>query len=241
LNVSFPPTLDWASLPEAAVKLALAAVLGGLLGLEREAHGQAAGFRTYILIAVGSCLMMMVSLNIEAMYRLVGAESAVRIDPGRIASYALAGMGFLGAGAIIKGAGTVRGVTTAAGMWLTTGVGLAIGSDYYIPGVLATLMSFIILYFLRYTKPFFSRDEYTTLTLVSDDIDDQLQRIEEVVAKYRFSDIQFVGLHRQLDKGTITFRIIVLSKEDTDWRPMTRELAALPGIHAFSRVEAKVP
>ena len=96
---------DMDLIPEAILKIVLAGLLGGLVGFEREAHGQAAGFRTYILVALGSCLIMMVSINMETIYRHLGAQSTVRLDPGRIASYALAGMGFLGAGAIITGKG----------------------------------------------------------------------------------------------------------------------------------------
>ena len=109
-------------------KLLLAAIVGGSIGFEREAHGQAAGFRTYIIVCVGSCLMMLLSLHIEELYRQLSDQSTVRLDPGRIASYAIASMGFLGAGAIIKGKGSVRGLTTAAGLWVVTGIGLSIGA-----------------------------------------------------------------------------------------------------------------
>jgi hypothetical protein len=93
-------------------KLIIAALLGGAIGFERETHGQAAGIRTNILVGVGACLMMMLSLHIEEIFRHLNIDSVVRLDPGRIASYAIASMGFLGAGAIIKGKGSVRGLTT---------------------------------------------------------------------------------------------------------------------------------
>src|SRR5512135_2344720 len=111
-------------------KILLAAILGGAVGFERESHGQAAGFRTNILVCVGACLMMMLSLELEHLFRNLTSETAVRLDPGRIASYAIASMGFLGGGAIIKGKGSVRGLTTAASLWLDTGLGLAVGAGY---------------------------------------------------------------------------------------------------------------
>ena len=77
--------------------------------------------------------MMLLSLHMEDLYHYLNADSAVRLDPGRIASYAIASMGFLGAGAIIKGKGTVRGITTAAGLWVVTGMGLADWSRVYLP------------------------------------------------------------------------------------------------------------
>ncbi len=114
-------------------KLVLAALLGGAIGFERETHGQAAGVRTNILVGVGACLMMILSLHMEELFRHLNADSTVRLDPGRIASYAIASMGFLGAGAIIKGKGSVRGLTTAAGLWLVTGIGLSVRRRSYFP------------------------------------------------------------------------------------------------------------
>ncbi|MCK7471467.1 MAG: MgtC/SapB family protein [Desulfomicrobium escambiense] len=107
------------------------------------------------LVSVGSCLIMLLSLNMEAMYRALDvSQSVVRLDPGGIASYAIAGIGFLGAGAIIKGKGTIRGLTTAAGLWLVTGVGLSVGANYIIPAVCTTLISVLLLYRCRRLRPF---------------------------------------------------------------------------------------
>lgn len=225
---------------DALFKILLAAVLGGLVGFEREAHGQAAGFRTYILVAMGSCLMMMISLHMVTLHAHLDAQSVVRLDPGRIASYTLAGMGFLGAGAIIVGKGTVRGLTTAAGMWMITGVGLAVGCGYFIPAILVSVLSLFSLYVLRYTKKIFKRDIYSNLTLVSDDIGGQLDRIQAVVRKYPFSKIQFVNFRRRMDKEVIIFNISLMSKEDLEWRDLTRDLTALPGVREIALQEGKV-
>src|SRR4030042_2995797 len=125
---------DWQQVLLAFTKLALAALVGGAIGFERETHGEAAGLRTNILVCVGACLMMLLSLYMEELYRHLGSgPSVVRLDPSRIASYAIASMGFLGAGAIITGKGSVRGLTTAAGLWLATGLGLASGAGSLIP------------------------------------------------------------------------------------------------------------
>ena len=116
------------------VKLVLASLMGAAIGFERESHGQAAGIRTNILVCTGACLMMLLSLHMEEMFRALSvADSVVRLDPGRIASYAIASMGFLGAGAIIKGKGSIKGLTTAAGLWLVTGIGLSTGAGFVIP------------------------------------------------------------------------------------------------------------
>jgi putative Mg2+ transporter-C (MgtC) family protein len=226
---------------QAALKIILAAVLGGLVGFEREAHGQAAGFRTYILVSLGCCLIMMVSLHMEAMFRHLGADTAVRLDPGRIASYALAGMGFLGAGAILTGKGSVRGLTTAAGMWMISAVGLAVGAGYYFPAILVTLVSLFILYVLRYLKHRVRRDVFNTLTLVTDDVGGQLGRIETVMERYAFTSIQYVSFDRSPKEGVITFKISLLSKEDLEWRELTQDLTKLPGLRRIALEEGVVP
>ncbi len=238
--------MDWSSLfdtselLEALVKLSVAALLGAMVGYEREAHGEAAGFRTFILVSVGSCLIMMVSIHLESLYRGFRMESAVRVDPGRIASYALAGMGFLGAGAIIMGRSTVRGLTTAAGLWLMTAVGLAVGSGYVIPAILATVMGVFVLFSLRRARQWFNRDAYSTLVLSFGDSRPRIEEIEAVVRKYPFTRISFVNFHRSLEKNTIIYRLNIISKEGLEWQELTQELAKLPGIKEVSLEEGRV-
>lgn len=231
---------DTSELLEALVKLSVAAVLGAMVGYEREAHGEAAGFRTFILVSVGSCLIMMVSIHLETLYRSFRMESAVRVDPGRIASYALAGMGFLGAGAIIMGRSTVRGLTTAAGLWLMTAVGLAVGSGYVIPGVLATVLGVFVLFSLRKARQWFHRDAYSTIVLSFTDSRARFEEVEAVVRKYPFTRIAFVNFHRSLEKNTIVYRLNVISKEGLEWQQLTEELAGLPGIKEVSLEEGRV-
>lgn len=232
---------DIPELLEATVKLTVAALLGAMVGYEREAHGEAAGFRTFILVSVGSCLIMMVSMHLETMYRGFRMESAVRIDPGRIASYALAGMGFLGAGAIIVGRSMVRGLTTAAGLWLMTAVGLAVGSGYFLPAIVATVLGVFVLFTLRRARQWFNRDVYSTIILTFDQPKPRLEEIKEVVGRYPFTRITFVNFHRSLERETITYRLNVISKEGTEWEELTDELASLPGLKEIALEEGRIP
>jgi putative Mg2+ transporter-C (MgtC) family protein len=238
--MEFSALFDFSELLEATVKLTVAALLGAMVGYEREAHGEAAGFRTFILVSMGSCLIMMVSIHLETMYRGFGMESAVRVDPGRIASYALAGMGFLGAGAIIVGRSMVRGLTTAAGLWLMTAVGLAVGSGYLLPAVMATLLGVFVLFTLRRARQWFHRDIYSTIILTFHEPTSRLEHIGAVVEKYPFTRIAFVNFHKSLEKGTITYRLNVISKEGTEWEELTEELASLPGLKEIALEEGRV-
>ncbi len=126
---------------EAALRLVVGFALCSLLGLERQYQGQPAGFRTHILVGLGSCLLMMLSAAVGAFY---GA------DPGRIAAQIVTGIGFLGAGAILREGPGVKGLTTAANIWATAAVGMAIGAGWYFGGALATLLMLIV---LRVLKP----------------------------------------------------------------------------------------
>src|SRR5258706_2693675 len=114
-----------------AGRLALAALLGGLIGLEREIHSQPAGLRTHMIVALGSCLVMQVSIH---MMDLSGGRS----DPGRIAAQVVAGVGFLGAGAIMRSWLSVRGLTTAACLWTVAAIELSVCCGYLRSAVVTT-------------------------------------------------------------------------------------------------------
>jgi len=223
-------------------KLLLAALLGGAIGFERESHGQSAGLRTNLLVAMGSCLMMMLSLHMEELFRSLDMQSVVRVDPGRIASYAVASMGFLGAGAIIKGRGSVRGLTTAAGLWLVTGIGLAIGAGYLLPSIYTTLISLLILYNLRFLKLFFSHDTYTMLTLVCGHTEKSLWRIKEILHETPEIEIRFVNYRHSLITETITYRLRLCSKERLEWGLIVAKLSEeIPGLREIAWEESDVP
>src|SRR4030043_1200051 len=204
--------LDLVNLTELG-KLILSAILGGAIGFERESHGQAAGIRTNLLVSVGACLMMMLSLHMEELFRYLNACSVWRLGPGRIASYAIASMGFLGAGAIIKGRGSVRGLTTAAGLWLVTGIGLAVGAGYLIPAISSTILSLLILYGLRRVKALFPRDVYTILILKLQGLDKPPGQVKKIFSEFPELSIQFINFQQSILSQTTTYRLRLVSKE----------------------------
>jgi putative Mg2+ transporter-C (MgtC) family protein len=143
--VSSLPTLNW---EEALLRLALAAALGGLIGLERELREREAGLRTHLLVSLGSALF-----TIAGAYGfhdfLVSGGNVVRTDPTRVAAQIVTGIGFLGAGAIIRQGLSVRGLTTAATLWVVAAVGLAAGAGYYSAAIMTTALVLLALYPLR--------------------------------------------------------------------------------------------
>ncbi|MBU1006316.1 MAG: MgtC/SapB family protein [Candidatus Omnitrophica bacterium] len=130
---------------QVVLRLIIGAILGGLVGFEREMHNKKiAGFRTHILVCVGSTLIMLVSIYIFEAYSGIAPA-----DPARIAAGVVTGIGFLGAGTIIRSGSSVMGLTTAASLWTVSGIGLAVGCGFYIAGIVATVIVLASLYILR--------------------------------------------------------------------------------------------
>ncbi len=184
---------------------------------------------------------MMLSLELEHLFRKLTSETAVRLDPGRIASYAIASMGFLGGGAIIKGKGSVRGLTTAASLWLVTGLGLSVGADFLLPAVLATVVCLLILYNMRHFKDSFSRDVYTVLRLTFKNQNAPLEEVKAVLSQYPTIKIQFVNYFHDIPDQRTTYRLRLHSKEHLPWGKITNALLQLPGLEKFAWVEGDVP
>jgi len=165
---------------EIILKLLLATLFGGLIGLERETHGRAAGLRTHILVCVGSCLIMLTSLFIYHAYKHIAP-----CDPGRIAAGVVTGIGFLGAGTILRYRGSVMGLTTAASIWTVAAIGLATGSGFYYAGILTTVIVLITLFFIsKLEYVLIRKDWYKTLVIESKIDENQLHSIREALERY---------------------------------------------------------
>jgi putative Mg2+ transporter-C (MgtC) family protein len=126
------------------IRILFSALLGGVIGLERELHRHEAGLRTHILVCLGSTLIMLTSLYVFDIYKDIAV-----VDPSRIASGVITGIGFIGAGAIIRYGMAVRGLTTASSLWITSAVGLAVGCGFYLAGIFTTFVAVGVLFFLR--------------------------------------------------------------------------------------------
>jgi putative Mg2+ transporter-C (MgtC) family protein len=145
LAISTIPTLgDW----HAGLRLGLAAILGGAIGVERELRDREAGIRTHLLVSLGSALFTLVSAYGFHEF-LASGDPVVRADPTRIAAQIVTGIGFLGAGAIIREGLSVRGLTTAATLWVVAAIGMACGAGWYGPAVITTLFTILALGPLR--------------------------------------------------------------------------------------------
>jgi putative Mg2+ transporter-C (MgtC) family protein len=221
-------------------KLLLAALLAALIGYEREAHGRSAGLRTNILVGLGACLLMLLSLNMSDLFKALDQNSVLRIDPGRIAAYTMAGMGFLGAGVIMQGRGSVRGITTAACLWVNTAVGLAVGAGFYLPAVTVSLLSLVTLTTLRWTvERYIRRDTYV---LVMIDLTGDVCRLEEIEGVLLRNGVRrlFTAIDRDREARTIRYRMNVRIKGSLEALPLVNDLCLLPGVKRVRWREGRV-
>ena len=140
---------------EVVKRLIVALLLGGAIGLERQMLKRNAGFRTNILVCLGSCLIMLISLYVYEVYK-----DQVMIDPSRIAAGVITGIGFLGAGAIMRAKEGIKGLTTAACLWVVSGIGLAVGCGFYIASYFCTVLTLVVLFFLRHFEKKLFPDSY---------------------------------------------------------------------------------
>ena len=157
------------------LKLVVAAVLGGLVGIEREMFRKPAGIRTHVLVSIGSCLMMLLSKSFSF---FPGA------DPSRIAAGVVTGIGFLGAGIIIHYGGNIKGLTTASSLWVVSGIGLAVGFGYWTGAIITTLIVLFVLVFLKTLRnKVFKRGEYKGLEIIIPNKPGQLGKIGHILGE----------------------------------------------------------
>lgn len=163
------------------VRLILASVLGGIIGLEREVHGRPAGFRTHLLVSLGSCLFVITSVEFYRLYGNFSGVGPVGVDPGRIAAQVVSGIGFLGAGAIIREKASIRGLTTAACLWVVAALGVACGVGLFYLAFCVTAVALASLMLLKQVENRLHRDTYFQVKIWGDDSEGFILRIDEAL------------------------------------------------------------
>jgi len=199
------------------VRLLLAALLGGIIGWERELRNKQAGFKTHLLVSVGSTLIMLTS--IYGFGDLLDHPNA-RFDPARLAAQVVSGIGFLGAGAIMRRSNHVSGLTTAAMLWVVAGIGLSVGAGFYVPAVVTTLIVVICTVLLRKVeKKYATTSRYGTMHFTVRDDVLRLEDLKTILEKEKF-ELYNVSVtddedpELQQKKMAIEFRIRLKSSLD---------------------------
>jgi putative Mg2+ transporter-C (MgtC) family protein len=203
--------------PSIALKLVLAVILGGIIGIEREIRDKPAGLRTNIMICIGSTLFMSISTKVALM---LGG------DPTRIAAQIITGIGFLGAGAVLHSHGFVLGLTTAATIWVVAGVGMALGSGMYTVAVFTTGMSLITLYFLSFIEDKIQGRRSYSYALVVTDLNQALASINRVLQESSVAAASF-NFKKKAGHYRVWFNLLI--PRDTNLKIIQR-LSAIPEI-----------
>jgi putative Mg2+ transporter-C (MgtC) family protein len=181
---------DW----ELTLRVLEAGLLGGLIGLEREWSNHAAGLRTHILVCIGAAAIML--LSIYGFSQFVN-ELNVRVDPARLAAQVISGIGFLGAGAIMRTGSTVSGLTTAASIWVVAAIGLCVGAGFHYCAVLATMMVLISLFLLNKWEKYVMRHRRTQEVVIK--IYDRPGVLGKVATMFGEQGIQIANVKMKLD------------------------------------------
>jgi putative Mg2+ transporter-C (MgtC) family protein len=202
------------SIEEIAIRLAIAAILGSIVGSERQRHEWAAGLRTHMLVCVGSALIMIVSMF---GFGDVVNHPGIVLDPSRVAAQVVSGIGFLGAGTILfLRREVVRGLTTAAGLWTVAAVGLACGGGLYFAACLTTAIVFVILAIMKPLETkFFNKNKFNGVTLVLERKQVNLENIEAVFKDHgmKYTQISLSpSLEEDLDDMKIMIQKVSLDK-----------------------------
>ena len=209
-----------------------ALVIGALIGLERTLRGRPAGFRTHALVCVASALLMLVTVYQNEWMTQVTVD-AIRTDPTRMAQGIMTGIGFLGAGVIFKEGLTVRGLTTAASIWMTASIGILVGVGFWFPAIVGTVATLVILSAFRFIENKLPAEFYAhhhlrfkrEAVMGEDDL-------KKLVGSHGFS---IANLHsRLIDDGRLfEYRMVIRSRDRRSANALSEHLLKLPQVIEF--------
>jgi putative Mg2+ transporter-C (MgtC) family protein len=213
---------------EALVRLLAALAAGGLVGFERSYHGRPAGFRTHTLVCMASSLLML--LTVYQIELLPGLPlEAVRIDPTRMAQGLMTGIGFLGAGVIIKERLTIRGLTTAASIWMTAAIGILIGIGFYFAAAVGTLLTLVALSLFRWVENVLPSLYYARLEVASPaGARLTLEELLALIAEHGCSAAN-PGYALEDEGRVFRYEITLRTRHRDNYRRLAEALAANPG------------
>lgn len=206
---------------EIVTRLLVATILGGLVGLERERLNRAAGLRTHVMVSVGSALFTILSLYA---FREAGKVN----DPARVAAQIVSGIGFLGAGTIMKHGATVRGLTTAATLWVVAGIGMAAGAGFYLGALLTTAVVIAALVFLKPIERALGEKNLTTMEISMPTRPGQVARVH---GTFEVLGIVMKNLEMDTEDDRQVLRVTVLIPPDLSHTVLLQSLSDVGATH----------
>lgn len=220
---------------EVVLRLGLASLLCGAIGFERETRDQPAGFRTHILLGLGAALFTLVSAyGFEPFTRAALGSGGLQFDPTRIAAQIIAGVGFLGAGAIIRQGRDVRGLTTAASLWAVSAIGMAVGAGYLFGATAATVLTMATLFALRR----FRSSIFSPLRLDSAGLELSLKERgsspTNALQVLRRHNISIRSMDAEIDEERVSYKLQVRLHPSANVHDVLAELSGLPEVERIS-------
>ncbi len=211
-------------IPDILLRIALSMVLGGVIGFERERDNQPAGLRTHMILVIGACLAMILSINI-------GAVS--HTDPGRIAAQVISGIGFLGAGAILRFGFNVKGLTTATTLWTMAIVGLVIGAGYYWIAIITTIIMLIVLAALNVIEKNYVRvNVIRNIVIDLQDRKSVLRDLRETV--YKLTDkVMSFSVQKNIKSKRLRLELTARFKNSEKLEHLIEEISKIEGVRAL--------
>jgi len=214
------------------LRVLVAAGLSAVIGLEREVHGRPAGLRTHVLVGIGAALVM---ASGEAVMELVAARVGIQIDPGRIAAGVITGIGFLGAGTIIRVGDWIRGLTTAASIWYVAALGIVAGEGLYGLAVGGTVIGLAVLTALDWAEARIPSTIYHVLVLdVASDKRVAVQQAVLDLCKQERIRVQLRGWTSDGGQGSVTLRLMIRHRGSIDIGELGSKVESLPGVTRVS-------
>ena len=213
-------------------RIAVALLIGGMIGLERSFHGRPAGFRTHSLVCIASALLMLVTVY-QSEWMTAVPQDAIRTDPTRMAQGIMTGIGFLGAGVIFKEGLTIRGLTTAASIWVTAAIGILVGIGFYLPALVGTVAAILILSFFRVIEQRLPSEYYAhhSLKFVREHVIPE-EKLRQLIGDHGFTIANLS--HRLAEDGAIfEYRMVIRSRDRRDAERLAQHLRTLPEVKEF--------
>ena len=214
------------------VRIFGALLIGAVIGLERSFRGRPAGFRTHALVCMSSALLMLVTVYQNRWMTQVAID-AIRTDPTRMAQGIMTGIGFLGAGVIFKEGLTVRGLTTAASIWMTASIGILVGIGFWFPAVIGTVASLLVLSAFRFIETRMPSEFYAHFHVrFKRDAVMNEENLRRLVGKHGFN---IANVHSRLIEGGqhFEYRVVIKSRNRASAQALSTELLSLPEVVEF--------
>jgi len=214
-------------------RLVLAVLLSGLVGMEREFKSRPAGFRTHILVCVGAALVMLTSE-----YTFLVYHTMANMDPTRLGAQVISGIGFLGAGTIIRQGASIKGLTTAASLWAMACVGLAVGAGFYAGAIAGAVVIYLTLIFLsKIGMVLESKSSHLTICVEIDNTPGKIGEIGIIFGKYgaNIRNIEFLNKD-DLEDNEVTIKFVLKVPHSLVHEKLIREIAELEGVRGVEKI-----